>query len=439
MALLGGIALPSATYASAFIVPSSTITVVKDGSFVVPITIDPAGESGYTVRFALDFPAESLEVTGFTFGSNWIAVSQTGYDLVDNTGGHLIKSAGFPGGFDSLQSFGIVSFRAKNAGLFAITVGTQSFILNAESKSTLVSRPQIQVSITDDAAPTAPTTSTPEAPATSLTPTSPKPTPKPVTPTTTTPEPLPDLPADRENLFDIGITPQVETSGAGLISKVAPGELLPIAVRLLNLGNAKRVDVLVTYVILNEGGSSIYEANDTVAVETTAHFVRTLQIPYDASPGRYVVQSSILYKDQESPATSVFPFTVERKFLGVFQGSFILYSGVTLLIALMACLLALLFVYRRRREMRVTRFEYPNVPYKKRVFFELVSDTIADMRQRAGDDALEIAKSIHGLVIDGKTGRVLKITRSPSKVIAELVTEYEKTLSKSVSFSLRKD
>ncbi|MBP6913387.1 MAG: hypothetical protein KBC00_02130 [Candidatus Levybacteria bacterium] len=48
------------------------------------------------------------------------------------------------------------------------------------------------------------------------------------------------------------------------------------------------------------------------------------------------------------------------------------------------------------------------------------------MRQKVGERALDIAPHVDGLTIDKKTGRVLKLTRNPSKIIAELVSEYEK-------------
>jgi hypothetical protein len=59
------------------------------------------------------------------------------------------------------------------------------------------------------------------------------------------------------------------------------------------------------------------------------------------------------------------------------------------------------------------------------------------MRAQVGESALDIAKQIDGLVIDEKTGRVLKLTAKPSKVVAELVSGYEKALGKKVSFSFR--
>ncbi len=408
-ALAGWLVVPLVTQASSFDVSRNIITVVQGQNFTVPVTINPAGEKSYTARFTLGYPADLLEVTSFTFASSWLPLSQSGYDLIDNSNGQLIKTAGFPQGFSTAQAFGTVTFHTKQAGQAVLTVGPQSFILNAQNQSTLESRPQIQVVINQSLV-----------------------TPAPAVPLA----PLPSLPAEKKNIFDLGLAPSVETNGAGLVSRVAPGEFLPISVRLLNLGNSNKVDVAVSYKIADFAGNVIYTSQETVAVETTANYVKTIQIPYETVPGRYIVSSSIIYQDQVTPATTEFPFTVEPKILGIFQSDFILYVGIMLFVALLVSLLTLALV-KRRRQTRGNIFDYSYLPHGERVFYELISDTIMDMRQRAGDQALDIAAHIRGLTIDPKTGRVMRITRSPSKVIAELVSRYENTLGKSVSFAFR--
>jgi hypothetical protein len=231
--------------------------------------------------------------------------------------------------------------------------------------------------------------------------------------------------------------PQVQTTGAGLVSKVAPGEFLPLSVKLVNFGASNRVDVGISYEIIDARGFKIYSAKDTVAVETTANFIKTIQIPFDAAPGRYIARSSIVYPDQTAPAATEFPFAVERKILGFFQSEFYFYGGITLLISAIAGIASHLWV-RRRRATRLEFMDYSDIPGNMRTFYEILSDTIIQMRQRVGDDALFIAANIDGLKIDAKTGRVLALTEKPSKIIATLVSEYEKVLGKKVSFSFRK-
>jgi hypothetical protein len=262
-------------------------------------------------------------------------------------------------------------------------------------------------------------------------------------PATPVSEPPNSVTVSTENppLFDVISEPastRVDTSSAGLTMRVAPGEILPISVKLANFGGGKRVDVLVKYSIINSAGDEIYSTNETVAVETTANFVKTIQIPFSTPPGNYIAKTSIIYGGQEVPATTQFPFIVEQKILGLFRSEFFLYGGITLLVSIFAGLFGYALV-KRRRQSRFAPIDYSDVPKEDRIFYELISDTVMSMRQKVGDDALDIASGIDGLVIDEKTGRVLKLTRFPSKVVADLVSGYEKSLGKKVSFSFRKE
>lgn len=230
----------------------------------------------------------------------------------------------------------------------------------------------------------------------------------------------------------------IDTSSSGLVVKVAPGELLPISIKLSNFGGGQRVDVLINYSISTSAGEEIYRSDETMAVETTANFVKTIQIPFTIMPGIYTAKTSITYEGRLVPATTQFPFTVERKILGLFQSDFFLYGGITLLFGIFMLLLGRELI-KRHRATRFALFNYSDIPNNKRIFYEILSDTIASMRGRVGDDALLIASQIDGLKIDKETGRVISITENPSKIIATLVSKYEKTLGKKVSFSFRRE
>ena len=231
---------------------------------------------------------------------------------------------------------------------------------------------------------------------------------------------------------------QVYTNSAGLTTKVAPGELLPISVKLSNFGGGSKVDVLVEYVVVSSTGSEIYSTSDTVAVETTASFIKTIQIPFNVPEGVYTAETSVSYQGQLVPATTQFSFTVEPKFFGLFKSDFFLYGSVTIFISFFVLLLGYILV-KRHRKGRFTVFNYSNIPHNMRTFYEILSDTIAQMRGRVGDDALLVASQIDGLKIDKETGRVIAINENPSKIIATLVHEYEELLGKKVSFSFRKE
>lgn len=229
---------------------------------------------------------------------------------------------------------------------------------------------------------------------------------------------------------------QVNSGNAGSTSRVAPGELLPVSVKLSNFGGGKRVDVLVKYLIINSSDSEVYSTSDTVAVETTASFVKYVQIPSSTEAGTYTAKTEIVYQGQLTPASSQFSFTVEPKILGVFQSDFFLYGGIALLVSIALVIFGRLLI-KRIRPTRYPTLDYGNIPKNDRIFYEILSDTITQMREHVGDDALVIAASIKGLNIDARTGRVITITDNPSKVIATLVSEYEKQLGKKVSFLFR--
>lgn len=240
----------------------------------------------------------------------------------------------------------------------------------------------------------------------------------------------------RAELADVVQNARVETSSAGLVTKVAPGEVLPVSVKLLNFGGGTKVDVILHYAILTSTGREIYASNETVAVETTANFIKTIQVPFETLPGTYIAKTSVTYGGQLVPAVTEFPFRVERRILGLFQSDFLLYGGSVILVSIGMVMLRRSMT-KRRNARRFSPFDYSEIPHHERAFFELISDTIMEMREQVGDAALDIAAHTQGLVIDEKTGRVLKVTEIPSQVIARLVSGYEYALGKRVSFTFR--
>jgi len=227
---------------------------------------------------------------------------------------------------------------------------------------------------------------------------------------------------------------EVQTSSGNLVTRVAPGELLPVSVKLTNFGGGIRVDVTIDYRVLNEKGEAVITEKETVAVETTASFIKVIQIPRDIPPGNYTAESTIVYQGQKVPATASYQFAIERKILGLFVGQFIVYSIITVFVGIAFVIVSRL-IKKKLRVSRLTPHEYTEIPKEERIFYEIVSDIIAQMRQRVGDRALNIARSIDDLTIDENNGRVLNIKKSPAKIIALLILKYEKTLGEKVSFA----
>ena len=230
---------------------------------------------------------------------------------------------------------------------------------------------------------------------------------------------------------------QVKTSGEAMALRVAPGELLPISVKLVNFGGGKKIDVTINYQILDSNNTVEVDETETVAVETTASFIRNIQIPNGLPPGKYTAISNISYEGQEIPATSKFQFTVEKKIAGIFVSQLILYGIIILLVGVAFAIVSRLLI-KHRQASRITPHEYPDVPKQDRLFYEIISDVIMQMHHHIGDKALEIARNIDGLVINKNNGRVLEINKDPAEIVALLLLQYEKNTGKKMSFAPRK-
>jgi hypothetical protein len=100
--------------------------------FTANVNIVP-GEKIYTVGINLDYPANLLQVQSFNFSSSWMPLSQEGYDSINNTTGLLIKTAGYPGGFESSKNLGTVTFKAIKEGTGRIELTSETFALNAQN------------------------------------------------------------------------------------------------------------------------------------------------------------------------------------------------------------------------------------------------------------------------------------------------------------------
>ncbi|HYD02660.1 MAG TPA: hypothetical protein VEC16_00015 [Alphaproteobacteria bacterium] len=95
---------------------------------------------------------------------------------------------------------------------------------------------------------------------------------------------------------------------------VNPGSEVWFTMFLLNLDNTQRLDVTLNYEVINSSNNkSIVHASKTVAVETQASFVASLNIPEDTPPGDYLLVVSVSSSLGESSAkTSLKVFVPEN-------------------------------------------------------------------------------------------------------------------------------
>ncbi|MFZ2621434.1 MAG: cohesin domain-containing protein [Minisyncoccia bacterium] len=135
IAVLGTL-IPALTFAKTDVsVVASTKTVKVGDVITVTIALNPAGESAYTSKVAVSFPVDMLQATGFTFAPSWLSLSQPGYDLMDNTTGSLIKTAGYPNGLATSATFGTATFKAVKAGTATIAVNSGTMIYDQNNQN----------------------------------------------------------------------------------------------------------------------------------------------------------------------------------------------------------------------------------------------------------------------------------------------------------------
>ncbi len=137
------------------------VSVRQGQTFTLTVGVNPQGAKNYTAKTELRYPADLLEVKSFTFAPSWMPLSQSGYDLTDNTNGVLIKTAGYPGGISAPITFGTVSFLAKKSGNGTIALNSNSFALDANNQNVLASA-SVQTAVVISA----PTPTTPKTPTT---------------------------------------------------------------------------------------------------------------------------------------------------------------------------------------------------------------------------------------------------------------------------------
>jgi hypothetical protein len=87
---------------------------------------------------------------------------------------------------------------------------------------------------------------------------------------------------------------------------ISAGSNLPLQVSLTNLGDKKRVDVTAIYVIKDMQDHQMVNQRETFAVETKVSFIKNIQIPENAEPGKYSASVIIEYEDQAAVASSEF-------------------------------------------------------------------------------------------------------------------------------------
>ncbi len=129
---LVGVSLAAySAFAATSVSLSETDVSVKTGqAFSLKVYVNPIGDTVYTAKVKVDFPAKLVRITSFDFNNKWMPLSQSGYDMINNSGGVLIKTGGYPGGTTSSVLLGTINFVANTEGSGVIKVSNGTEILN---------------------------------------------------------------------------------------------------------------------------------------------------------------------------------------------------------------------------------------------------------------------------------------------------------------------
>lgn len=139
--------VPQVSLASAISLRSSTKTIEPSKTFSVSIYVNPSSVASYTAQANIAFPADLVSVESFTYAASWFPINQAGYDLIDNSAGKVIKTAGYPNGFSTDTLLGTMILKSKKAGNVTISINKDSYVLDVDSNNTLNSYGTFSVTI----------------------------------------------------------------------------------------------------------------------------------------------------------------------------------------------------------------------------------------------------------------------------------------------------
>jgi len=117
-------------------------------SYSVNVYINPQGVKVYTAKVEIKYPSTLLEVTNYTPATGLMPLTQSGYDLIDNNTGTLIKTAGITGGTSTNILLGTITVKAKATGSAQMTTTNNSQALDENGTNTVNSIAKVVYTIT---------------------------------------------------------------------------------------------------------------------------------------------------------------------------------------------------------------------------------------------------------------------------------------------------
>jgi hypothetical protein len=122
-------------YASTLSVTPTTVNVTAGQTVSLTVTAQGGTATLVTIDAQLSYTASILQPVSFNFAPTWIPLTQTGYDQM--SGGTVIKTGGYPGGFTGNKVLGTLTFTATHSGVATVSVTNGSLAYDQSSSNTL--------------------------------------------------------------------------------------------------------------------------------------------------------------------------------------------------------------------------------------------------------------------------------------------------------------
>jgi len=132
---------------------------------------------------------------------------------------------------------------------------------------------------------------------------------------------------------------------------VSPGKEVAANVELFNLGETGIIDLEVEYFIRNEEGETIVSEKETIAIETQANFVKTMQLPSDLEDGNYIFYVRTTYDDKVASASAWFEVIREPLLAPAFYKIIL----IIILIILLLIFLILFLLHRHKKHKKLSK------------------------------------------------------------------------------------
>lgn len=160
------LALPVGASAATFSFSPASISTAPGKNFSVSVYVVPAaGEEITTAKFDAAFEPGVVSVTSFTPASGWMALTQPGYDAINNTTGVVTKTGGYPSKVTTSTLFGTLVFTAVADGNSLLATSANSLLLDATNTDRYVKSGSISIAV---ATPVAPVVTPVETPTTAI-------------------------------------------------------------------------------------------------------------------------------------------------------------------------------------------------------------------------------------------------------------------------------